>query len=67
MSCFLVLFSALSTLFRLQTDVCNVQMNIGLGPNALKLFEYFSLVFLCLSEPLNKKGFKVLVRKRTKT
>ena len=28
-----------------------VQLNVGLGPNALRLFECHSLVFLCLSAP----------------
>ena len=44
MSCFVVLFSVL---FRLQLSV--------LGPAALRLFEYSSLVFLCLAEPSHKK------------
>ena len=47
MSCFVVLFSVL---FRLQLRV--------LGPTALKLFEYSSLVFLCLSAPSHKIGLK---------
>ena len=33
-----------------------VQLNVGLGPNALKLFEYFSLVFLCLKAPSHEKS-----------
>ena len=53
-----------------------MQLNVGLGPNALKLFEYYSLVFLCLSAPSHKDCFKpeslkqfesFLVRGRTKT
>ena len=47
MSCFVVLFSVLS---RFQLSV--------LGPTTLKLFEYNSLVFLCLSAPSHKIGFK---------
>ena len=61
MSCFVVLSSVL---FRLQLSV--------LGPTALKLLEYSSLVFLCLSALSHKIGFKTekqtyLVRRRTKT
>ena len=47
MSCFVVLFSVL---FRFQLSV--------IGPTALKLFEQTSLVFLCLSAPSHKIGFK---------
>ena len=46
-SCFVVLFSVF---FRFQLSV--------LDPTALKLFEYSSLVFLCLSAPSHKIGFK---------
>ena len=45
-----------------------------LDPTALKLFEYSSLVFLCLRAPSHKIGFKskigfetYLVRRRSKT
>ena len=41
-----------------------------LGPTALKLFEYSSLVFLCLSAPSHKIFFAFktyVVRRRTKT
>ena len=46
-SCFVVLFSVL---FRLQLSVPS--------PTAPKLFEYSSIVFLCLSAPSQKIGFK---------
>ena len=36
----------------------SVQLNMGLVPIALKFFEYNSLVFLCLSVPSEKRGFK---------
>ena len=35
-----------------------MQLNVSLGPTALKLFEYYSLVFLCLTAPSQKKGLK---------
>ena len=31
-----------------------MQVNVGLGPNALELFEYYSLVLLCPSAPSHK-------------
>ena len=46
---FLVSFSAVSS-----SNWC-VQLKEGLGPNALKLFEYYFLVFLCLSAPSHSK------------
>ena len=35
-----------------------VQLNVGLGPTTLKLFESDPLVFLCLSAPSQRYGFK---------
>ena len=35
---------------------------VGLSPNALNLFDSYSLVFLCLSAPSQKKGFKSFLR-----
>ena len=41
-----------------------MQLNVGLGSNALRQFEYYSLVFVCLSAPSHKEGFIPLSLKR---